>query len=104
MTGVLLSRAKTVGESFTSRIGMSLVDASTPPAVTQGTYYQTDGDDLQWVDVTQIATTTVNQASWNIDIFDGSGQSGKTLTIASAQENILFFMRQEWLGTGGITC
>jgi hypothetical protein len=106
MTGVLLSRAIAGGESFTSRIGAFNVDSSTPPAITSGVYFQTDGTNLQWVNVTQnnsgtVVTTVVNQSSWNIDTFDGTGPSGLTLTISSALTTFLIFIEQEWLGVGG---
>lgn len=102
LTGVLLSRTKSLGESFTSRIGLFNVDSSNPPVVTDGSFLQTDGDTLQLVDVTQLDTTTVNQSSWNIDVFNGSGVSGKTLSIASANTVLLLVIERGWLGVGGV--
>lgn len=44
---------------------------------------------------------TVNQADWNGDKLDGSGDSGYTLDLTKAQ--ILFF-DLEWLGVGSVRC
>lgn len=48
------------------------------------------------------SATTINQSSWNIDTFDGSGPSGLTLTISSMLDTILFVIDQEWLGVGRV--
>lgn len=104
ISGVLLSRAIVSGENLVSKFGMY---NTTDYSVTSGTYFQTDGNNLQFGNTTQdndgnVTTTTVNQSSWNIDVFDGNGPSGKTLTIANANATILIFIEQEWLGVGSI--
>ncbi len=44
---------------------------------------------------------TVNQADWNGDRMDGTGDSGKVLDIAKAQ---IFWCDLEWLGVGSVRC
>lgn len=104
ITGVLLSRPIDVGESIVSKFGMY---NTTNYSITDGICFQTDGNTLQFGNTTQdnngnVTTTVVNQSSWNIDVFDGSGPSGQTLTIGNANTTILFFIEQEWLGVGSI--
>lgn len=45
--------------------------------------------------------TVVNQSSWTLDKFDGTGVSGITLDITKTQ---IFFMDLEWLGVGRVRC
>jgi hypothetical protein len=103
MTGVLMATIPPTAPT-TSRMGIFSVDSATPPVVTAGTYLKCNGINLFWEDVTQTGTTTVIQSSWNIDTFDGTGPSGKTLTIANAAETLLLVIDQEWLGIGRIRC
>lgn len=103
MTGVLMTTIPPTATT-TSRMGLFSVDSATPPVVTTGTYLKCNGVSLYWEDVTQTVTTTVVQSSWNIDTFDGTGPSGKTLTIANAAETLLIVIDQEWLGVGRIRC
>lgn len=98
MTGVLLSSA--IGSNtITSRVGLFNLDTDNT-TVTSGVFFQTDGTNLQWVDVTQSGTSTISQSSWNIDIFDGNGSSGKTLTSSNIIQNFLIVINSEWLGVG----
>jgi hypothetical protein len=101
MTGVLMT---TISADTTSQMGLFDVDSSVPPVITEGTYLKCNGINLIWEDVTQIGTTSVIQSSWNIDTFNGSGPSGKTLTIANASQTLLIVIDQEWLGVGRIRC
>ena len=101
MTGVMMTSILT---STTSYIGLFNVDTSTPPNITEGMYFKCDGTNLIFEEVTQSATNTVNQSSWNIDTFDGTGPSGQTLTITNASTNLLIVFDQEWLGVGRIRC
>ena len=101
MTGVLMA---SISPGTNSHMGLFTVDTSTPPIITEGTYLKCNGTNLIWEDVTQSGTTSVIQSSWNIDTFNGSGPSGKTLTIANAAQNLLLVMDQEWLGVGRIRC
>ena len=88
------------------RIGLFDLDGSEEPK--QGHYFQISNTSLEWVyaynDGTTQTFTTITQANWNIDTFDGSGPSGKTLTINSMTKNVLFVIDQEWLGVGRIRC
>lgn len=99
MTGLLLSNALSVGNTLTSRFGLFNV-GSDNTTVTSGVYFQTDGTNLQWCETTQTTTTIVNQSSWNIDTFNGSGPSGQTLTSSNLQTNFLIVISSEWLGVG----
>lgn len=44
---------------------------------------------------------TVNQADWNGDKLDGSGDSGKVLDLTKVQ---ILFLDMEWLGAGSVRC
>ena len=103
MTGVLMTSTGT-GAGTNSHMGLFSVDTSIPPVITEGTYLRCDGTNLIWEDVTQSVTPTVIQSSWNIDIFNGNGPSGKTLTKANAAQTLLLVLDQEWLGVGRIRC
>jgi len=43
--------------------------------------------------------TFISQSDWNLDKFDGTGISGRTLNLNSSQ---IFFKDFEWLGTGRV--
>lgn len=101
MTGVAMT---TTGLDNTSYIGIFNVDNSTPPNITEGVYFKTDGVTLYWEEVIQTGTNSVDQSSWNIDIFDGNGPSGKTLTISDVLNTMIWSIDQEWLGVGRIRC
>lgn len=103
LTGVMLGESAG-SDTLTSRIGLFNVDNSTPTIITDGVYFQTDGTNLQWVETIQTGTITVNQSSWNIDIFDGDGPSGKILTSSNLNTSMLFVIDQEWLGVGRVRC
>lgn len=88
------------------RIGNFSVDVNDDPV--QGFYFQIANTILEWVyaynDGTTQTYTTISQANWNIDTFDGSGPSGQTLTINNMTDNLLLVIDQEWLGVGRIRC
>lgn len=100
MTGVAMTSLVTA----VSRIGLFNVDSSSPPVVTAGMCFKTDGTSLYFEETTTVATTSVVQSSWNIDTFDGTGPSGQTLTITNATQTMLLVFDQEWLGVGRIRC
>lgn len=105
ITGVLLSRilGGTIGEVFVSRMGLYNVDESDKTIVTEGIYIETDGQNtIRFVDVTQNGSTSVNQIDWNIDVFDGTGVSGKTIDMNSTTKVMLIFIERAWLGVGCI--
>jgi hypothetical protein len=111
MTGVLMTTVPPISGTVSSHMGIFTVDNTSPiapnvPAITQGTYLKTNGINFYWEDVEQGPTIeSVIQTSWNIDTFNGSGPSGKTLTVASnANKNLLIVIDQEWLGVGRIRC
>jgi len=111
MTGVIMTSLPAGGGSANAHMGIFSVDNPSPvapatPVITQGTYLRCDGTNFYWVDVLQGPTTvSVIQSSWNIDTFDGTGPSGKTLTVnANATKNLLIVIDQEWLGVGRVRC
>jgi len=46
-------------------------------------------------------TTSIAQANWNLDTFDGTGTSGYTLDVTKAQ---ILVVDYEWLGVGRVRC
>lgn len=102
MTGVPM--ITTPVSTANSYIGLFNVDTSNPPAITEGMYFRCSGTALYFEDVTQNGTVSAVQSSWNIDTFDGTGPSGKTLTIANASLTMLIVFDQQWLGVGRIRC
>ncbi len=71
-----------------------------------GVFVQKVGSTLSFVLRSNITGTpsdvrTVNQADWNGDRLDGTGDSGFTLDISKAQ---ILWMDFEWLGVGSVRC
>ena len=71
-----------------------------------GLFFQLNGTTKSFVLRTNTSGTpsdarTVNQADWNGDKLDGSGDSGLTLDITKSQ---IFWCDLEWLGVGGVRC
>jgi len=84
------------------RIGyFGLTGGATSGIPYNGVYLQQSGLTLSMVmsSGSLNTTTTVNQADWNGDVFDGTGASGRNLDITKA--NILW-MDFEWLGVGDV--
>jgi hypothetical protein len=48
-----------------------------------------------------VVDTVVPQSSWNVDKFDGTGESGITLDMTKTQ---IFWEDFEWLGVGSVRC
>ncbi len=46
-----------------------------------------------------VVDTAIAQASWNIDTFDGTGPSGKTIDFTKTQ---ILFISAQWLGVGRV--
>lgn len=101
-----ISRVNSGSEVFTARVGVFSVDASNNPV--EGHWFETDGLVLTFVhrytdtstDPDTVTDVTVTQSSWNIDLFDGAGPSGKSLSASGMTSETLFVMDQEWLGAG----
>ena len=71
-----------------------------------GVFFQQSGALLSFVLRSYISGTvsdarTVNQADWNGDKLDGTGDSGLTLDVTKAQ---ILWMDFEWLGVGSVRC
>ncbi len=71
-----------------------------------GVFFQVNGTTKSFVLRTNTSGTpsdvrTVNQADWNGDKLDGTGESGITLDITKAQ---ILYMDFEWLGVGSVRC
>ena len=71
-----------------------------------GVFFQKTGTTNQFVLRSNTSGTpsdarTVDQADWNGDKLDGTGESGITLDTSKAQ---ILFMDFEWLGVGSVRC
>lgn len=71
-----------------------------------GVFFQKTGTTNQFVLRSNTSGTpsdarTVDQADWNGDKLDGTGESGFTLDTSKAQ---ILFMDFEWLGVGSVRC
>lgn len=70
-----------------------------------GIFLKDDEGTIKWVirssTTGSAVDTEVAQASWNLDVMDGTGKSGITLDFTKSQ--ILFF-DYEWLGVGRVRC
>ena len=89
-------------EGLRQRIGyFGLTGGATSGVPYNGVYLQQSGLTLSMVmsSGSLNTTTTVNQADWNGDPFNGTGASGRNLDISKA--NILW-MDFEWLGVGNV--
>ena len=89
-------------EGLRQRIGyFGLTGGATSGVPYNGVYLQQSGLTLSMVmsSASLNTTTTVNQADWNGDVFNGTGASGRNLDISKA--NILW-MDFEWLGVGDV--
>lgn len=88
------------GHSYKIRMGLMSLDGSNEPV--EGVWFETDGTTLSFVEKTNSGTTTINQSSWSVDIFDGNGASGKTVTASTLNTNMIILIDQEWLGVGRV--
>jgi hypothetical protein len=89
-------------EGLRQRIGyFGLTGGATSGVPYNGVYLQQSGLTLSIVmsSASLNTTTTVNQADWNGDKFNGTGASGRNLDVSKA--NILW-MDFEWLGVGDV--
>jgi len=70
-----------------------------------GIFLEQDGTTISFVkrsySTGSVVETKVAQASWNLDVLDGSGPSGYTLDLTKAQ---ILFIDVEWLGLGTVRC
>lgn len=68
-----------------------------------GFFFEQDGSNLKIVRRTKtsgsVVDNAVNQSSWNLDVLDGTGASGKTLD--ESKDN-LYIIDFQWLGAGRI--
>lgn len=64
-----------------------------------GLYFQTSGSSFGTVIRKNGLDTFTSQSAWNIDTFNGSGSSGKSIDISKSQ---IYFMDFEWLGVGRV--
>jgi len=109
MSGVMMTPVPTIsGEQIFSRVG--LINLASP-TITDGVWFEVDGSNstLNWCQSIQDGSGSyivnkVPDASWNIDTFNGSGASGKTLLFANMNKVILIVIDQEWLGVGRLRC
>ena len=108
MSGVMMTPVPASGEQIFSRVG--LINLASP-TITDGVWFEVDGSNstLNWCQSVQNGSGSytenkVPDSSWNIDTFNGSGPSGKTLLFANMNRVILIVIDQEWLGVGRLRC
>lgn len=108
MSGVMMDPVPSTPTQIFSRIGLINVGS---PQITDGVWFEVDGSQnkMKWCQSIQNGTGSyilneVTDASWNIDKFDGSGPSGKTLLYSNMNKVILIVIDQEWLGVGRLRC
>lgn len=88
-----------------SRIG-SFDDSGNKTAVSapgNGLLFELTGDGLYVVERQNNSNTAIIQSSWNVDVFDGSGNSSTNpsgLLINDYSKALIFGIDQEWLGVG----
>lgn len=76
---------------FNTQNGVFLQRVGTTPSFVLRSYISGAASDAR----------TVNQADWNGDKLDGTGDSGLTLDLSKAQ---ILWMDFEWLGVGSVRC
>ena len=94
MTGSLSN-----ADNSSSVLGLCLSDASTPFNITDGIYFECLNSILNVVIEKNNIRTVVTQTDWNIDKFDGTGDSG---FIIDATKLNVFFIDFEWLSAGDV--
>lgn len=78
------------GDIYTNRNGIFLRQTSSQISLVRKSY--ATGSAVE---------TEVAKAAWNLDRFDGTGPSRKTLDLSKIQ---IFFIDLEWLGAGRVRC
>lgn len=108
MSGVMMTPVPASGEQIFSRVGFMDVSAQN---ITAGVWFEVDGSNstLNWCESIQNGSGNyteikVPHTSWNIDRFNGSGPSGKSLLFSNMNKVILIVIDQEWLGVGRLRC
>lgn len=108
MSGVMIDPVPAAGQQVYTRMGLINVAS---PTITDGVWFEVDGSEnkLCWCQSIQDGNGSytiekVYDVSWNVDTFNGTGPSGKTLTMSSMNKNILIIIDQEWLGVGRLRC
>lgn len=116
ISGVLMASSGTNNEARIGLYNVNMNGTGLPiltnslPTIQEGIYLKTNGTTIYWCNITQtntseiLDTNLIAQTNWNIDIFDGKGPSGKTLTITNIGQILLLVIDQEWLGAGRIRC
>jgi hypothetical protein len=108
MTGVMMDPIPSTGTQIFSRMGLM---NTTSPTITDGVWFEVDGSNntINWCESIQdgsgsFLVNKVPDSSWNIDTFNGSGPSGKTINFSDMDKVILIVIDQEWLGVGRLRC
>ena len=108
MSGCMIDPVPAAGTKVFSRMGLMNVAS---PTITDGVWFEVDcsNSKMYWSESVQNGAGSYNvirvpDSSWNIDTFDGSGPSGKTLLFSDMSHNLLIVIDQEWLGVGRLRC
>jgi len=93
----------TAAANVTRRVGLfSATNSGATVTVQNGVYLEQTGASTINICLTNAGTQadqTIAKASWNIDPFDGTGPSGKTLDLTKAQ---ILIIDLQWLGVGRV--
>jgi len=87
------------------RYGLFQSLTSTPFEPNVGLYFETQTDSPSSIAVVQqndgflVPSVSARRENWNIDKLDGTGPSGKVLTLSAAN---IFLIDYEWLGVGRV--
>lgn len=87
------------------RIGLFTSLTAAPYTPNLGLYFETQTDHISSIAVVQnngsnlVPSVSARRENWNIDKLDGTGPSGKTITLSAAN---IFIIDYEWLGVGRV--
>lgn len=87
------------------RYGLFTSLTSHPFSPNLGLYFETQTDSISSIAVVQnngtnlVPSVSARRENWNIDKLDGTGPSGKTLSLSAAN---IFLVDFEWLGVGRV--
>lgn len=112
MSVVMINTIPPAGEQVYTRVGLINHTNTISADINDGIWFELDGSEnkICWCEKIQDSAGTgytlnkTFQESWNIDTFDGTGPSGKTITINDMNKNSLIVIDQEWLGVGRVRC
>lgn len=98
-SGALLDRELSSDEIVNITVGMYSTKNSLPY---YGYYIKTNGFNLYFCKTDNLVEKVIVQDDWNIDKFDGTGPSKKTLTLENLKKMYCFVIDEDWTGIGRV--